>query len=466
MDGLEKIQLLVIDDDRYFGMAVRDMLAGEEMEIHLAASCSDGLAMCARKAMDIVLLDQNLPDGQGHGLCRELLCRNNRAKIILITAYPSFPKAVEAVKGGAYDYLSKPVDPERLKLLLRRAWETICLERKERILGYQRSQRFQKAFSVGVTASWREIENQVDVARKASASVLITGETGTGKSMVARRIAAGTGNGANPFIEVNCAAIPESLMEAEFFGHERGAFTGALSARPGLFELADGGTLFLDEIGELPNPMQAKLLGVLDSGIIRRIGAQATRETRVRILAASNLDLEKAISQGRFRCDLFFRLSVMRIHLPPLRERRDDIPVLCRHFLMQLLKERDAQQCRLEEEEMERLKEYAWPGNVRELRNVLERAVLVHRGPTIHPSRFLAPLLHHGDRRNSSPKQEENLGRKNETERFEPISLAEAKKRHILATLQHCGGNVTHAAATLGVSRSTVQRFLQGFRDT
>jgi len=461
MGSLGVGKLLVIDDDRRFGKILKEFLSREGWEVILAATAREGLNVCSQEKIDVVLLDQHLPDADGEKLCDSIRLHNELVKIILVTAYPSISKAVEAVRGGAFDYLPKPIDLDRLRIMLRRAAEAFSLERRERILSYERSRALANNELIGLSQEWQKVQEHLSLSRKTDSSVLITGETGTGKSLVARQIAGRESEkeGKNLFVEVNCAAIPESLMEEEMFGHEKGAFTGAISSRPGLFELADGGTLFLDEIGEIPTHMQAKLLGVLDSGIVRRLGGRNARKVHVRVIAASNVDLEQAINKGKFRKDLFFRLSVIRIHLPPLRERIEDIKVLCEYFLTKLCPVHDRRV--LADGEIELLQSYHWPGNVRELRNVIERAVLVSHVKFVKPSQFLPE----GQGNQPMNRLAAEAVHTSEDRTNSIVSLDEVKRRYVLLALENFAGNMSRTARALGISRSTMQRLLRRYRN-
>jgi len=286
--------LLVIDDDRVFGEAVRDYLTSDTVEVLLAHKAKDGLTLCSLQKIDVVLLDQQLPDAEGHTLCPLILKYNDQTKIIFDTAYPSFDNAVKAIRSGAYDYLSKPFDLEELALAVKQAFRTLELEQVEQVQDYQRTREREDAVvvpGVGLADSMQ----LADIAASTNAPVLITGETGTGKTLVAKAIHYKGPTSNAPFISINCASLPESLIEAELFGYEKGAFTGAISARRGIFEMAEGGTLFLDEIGEIPLHLQAKLLSVIEDKRLRRIGSESLRPVNARIIAATSVKLEDTL---------------------------------------------------------------------------------------------------------------------------------------------------------------------------
>jgi len=434
--------LLVVDDDRLFGEAVREDLEAPGLEVVLARSLADALPLCRERPFDVVLLDQQLPDGAGADLCPEILATNERAKVVFATAYPSFGNVVEALRRGAVDYLSKPCDPRQVRLVVERCLSTLDLERACGMTRRRKADEAGGAVLIGSDTTLAEVAVVVDAAAATDATVLVTGETGTGKGLVARAIHYRSARRDHELVAVNCAALPESLVEAELFGHERGAFTGAAASREGLFEMAEGGTLFLDEIAEMTPALQTRLLQVLEEKTVRRVGGRTPRRVDFRLIAATNADLGSAVTERRFRSDLYYRLDVIRIELPPLRQRRTDIPALARHLLRGLGAEES-----LPESELSRLSAYDWPGNVRELRNVLERTVLLHRGPgPLMPSRFLpsgsAPASAAG------PDQTAASG----------LPLAEVEARHIAAELARLGGNLTRAARSLGISVSTLRR--------
>lgn len=444
--------LLLVDDDLPFLSSASDFLKEEGYTCIRAGTCRQAESICQTRKIDVAVLDQHLPDGSGTELCERLLTLQDGLKVIFMTAFPSFDVARAAVRAGAYDYLSKPFEPEALSLAVSRTLQVSRLERLERVETYHRRDEAKRIRIIGAEGGMKEVVEGAVRAGAVDAPVLLTGETGTGKGLVARYIHYEGRRRSGPFLSLNCAALPESLFEAELFGYEKGAFTGAAGAREGLLEMASGGTLLLDEVGELPLNLQAKLLCALEEKSIRRLGGRVERPINVRILAATNADLESAVAQSRFRKDLFFRLNVLSLHIPPLRDRQEDIPILCDHLLSDL----DAQGNwpRLSSREISALQAYSWPGNVRELRNVLERSLLHSpTGGELRPSAFLAaactphessgeqPFLSHGGD-------------------LVPLKVIEAE--YILRVLGHCNGNLARTSRILGISLSTLKRKVGG----
>ncbi len=436
--------LLVIDDDRLLGQAVRDRLGSDSLQVLLAHSAADGLAACSAGAVDVVLLDQKLPDGDGYALCKPILEANGATRIVFATGYPSFDNALQALKAGAHDYLCKPFELEELALVVRRCLSVQDLERAERLQDYRRARDGEEAVLVGGLARVREV---VALAAPFGAPVLVTGETGTGKGLVAKSIHFGGPRRHGPFISVNCAALPENLIEAELFGWERGSFTGAVGSREGVIELAEGGTLFLDEIGEMPLHLQTKLLTLIEEKEVKRVGGRVARTIDARIVAATNADLESRVAAGQFRPDLYYRLNVIRVHVPPLRERSPDIPELAEHLLQRMVGR--GRRAALGRHELERLMAYPWPGNVRELRNVLERSLVLHGDP-LRPSELLAAV-----------RERPVAPREAAPEAGEELALEAVELRHIQKVLRLQGGNLSRSARLLGISLSTLKRKLK-----
>ena len=450
MSPWETRKLLVIDDDVLFCDTVAELFADHPFQVISAHTREAGRALIEQEEIHVVLLDQQLPDGMGVELCGPILDANDQAKIIFITAHPSFDNAVHAIRNGAFDYLLKPMELEELELVVNRAFRTLDLEQVEQIQVFKTRQDDQETVFVGQAPVLDEVAQLIALSAGNEAPVLITGETGTGKNLVAKTIHYRSGHGPVGFMDINCAALPENLIESELFGHEKGAFTGAGETKKGIFELARDGTLFLDEIGDLPAHLQSKLLGVLDGKRFKRIGGQAFHKVEARIISATNVDLESAIADKSFRQDLYYRLSVLRIHLPPLRARPSDIPALCEYFMGKMAPNESIV---LTDGELDRLMVYPWPGNVRELKNIIERALILRRGRHIHPSALLAEVC--GDLPGPASAADSPSN---------PLSsLAEMEEEHIRKVLAAVDNNHTHGARILGISRSTLIRKLKTF---
>jgi len=438
-------RVLIVDDERPFCRALETHLGGRGFQVTSAHDAASGLGAFARQPAEVVLLDQMLPDARGSDLCEAFLEINERTKIIFITAHPSFDHAVDAIKKGAFDYLTKPVDLREIELGIRRALRTSHLEQTEAVARYRASKQAASARLVGASSGLAAVQELVERAASSRAAVLVTGETGTGKNVVAEAVHYASERRERPFFSLNCAALPASLIEAELFGNVKGAFTGADSARRGVFEIADGGTLLLDEIGSMPVTLQPKLLSVLEEGAVRRIGSDVVRHVDVRVVAATNSDLTEAIRRGEFREDLYYRLNVIRIELPPLRQRRDDLPALAVHLIGQLAG--GASGLYLDDAELARLAGYDWPGNVRELRNLLERAIALQEGPALCPSAFLG-----GRAEPATQASEGGI-----------LLLEEVERRHVTQVLAQLGGNLAQTARGLGISLNTLKRKLQRY---
>jgi two-component system NtrC family response regulator len=348
-----------------------------------AESAERGLEIVAEYDLDVVITDMRMPGMDGMALLERVHYQHPDIPIIMMTAYGSVGKAVEAMRKGAFDYILKPFKNEELKLTIRKAVDHYLLVRKNRYLTQELQERYQFGSIIGKSASMQRIYQLIEKVAPAKATVLITGESGTGKELIARAIHFNSPRREQPFITVNCGALPENLLESELFGHERGAFTGAVNLRKGRFELAHEGTVFLDEISEMSPPLQVKLLRVLQEMEFERVGGSQTLKVDVRVVAASNRNLKEEVAHGNFRSDLFYRLNVVHVQLPALKERADDIPLLVNHFLAKYSQPGDRRQISLEPEALRVMLDYGWPGNVRELENVIERALILSNGEKI-----------------------------------------------------------------------------------
>ena len=449
-DSTPKKNLLVIDDDAFFCDAVKEAFRSTVLEVYTAYTAAQGLQVCRNRNIDIVLLDEKLPDGHGHQLCPDIIDLNEQCKILFITAHPSFEHAIQAIRSGAHDYLLKPFELEELHLSVKRALQMTELERAKLLQSYKATKDQANSVLVGTLGKSGEAYQLVRRATEVRSPILITGDTGTGKTVLARHIHYASPWHDAPFVFVNCATLPENLIESELFGHEKGAFTGAVNSRKGVFELAEGGTLFLDEIATMPLGLQAKLLATLDNGCLRRLGGQSEIRVNVRIIAATNADLETLIGNNLFRKNLYYRLNVLCIHIPSLSERCEDIPELCRHFVSLFGRNPESD---LDESEIQLLQQYPWPGNVRELRNILERSCILHK-TRLRPSELL-----YGTNGKPADRTESS-----DSHLPEPASLEEMERNHILETLRNKQGNLTQTAKTLGISLSTLKRKLKLYR--
>src|SRR5881398_723742 len=368
------VNLLIVDDEA----SLRDFLSivfeDEGWRVETAASVAEARIAVAKNEPDLILCDLMLPDGSGIDLLHDLKEKNPSIAFIMITAHTSTKSAVDALKAGAFDYIAKPFDIEELKIIVRKAVERKELEDENIHLRSALEEKFTFANIIGKSAKMQEIFSIVQRVAKTSSTVLISGESGTGKELIARAIHYNSGR-RGKFVAINCGALPETLLESELFGHERGAFTGAIREKRGLFSEADRGTIFLDEIGETTTAMQIKLLRVLQDRIVRRVGSNIESAVDVRVIAATNRDLAESIQRGTFREDLFYRINVIPITLPPLRQRREDIPLLVEHFITKYSKSMGVPQKRISTDAMRAIEKYHWPGNVRELENVIERMI-------------------------------------------------------------------------------------------
>ena len=461
--------VLIVDDERTLARAVKAFLAEAGYEAEVAGDAEQALRMLETLRPDVVFSDVRLPGMNGIDLLKRIREFDAGIPVIIMTAHGTIEGAVEAVKLGAFDYLKKPVDLEELKLLADRARETTQLRQE---LSYYRRQAARDVPMKGVLgrspAIQAVLEQVQQIARlEETPPVLITGETGTGKGLIARTIHAGSTRASKPFIEVNCTALPGTLMESELFGHERGAFTDAKESRMGLFEAAEGGFLFLDEVGDVELALQGKLLKAVEDRTVRRVGGTRDRRIDVRIMAATNRDLERAAQQGSFRSDLYFRLAVIILHLPPLRERGEDAVVLAEEFLGRFNAKYGKQVRRIDPRARELLLDYPWPGNVRELSHVIERAVLWSRGDALDLQHLALSRLANGEGVSTgerpvaapTPVQPAPTTARETPGGLPPTGtdLERWEKAMIEQALRESDGNQTRAAARLGITRDTLR---------
>ncbi|MFH1576395.1 MAG: sigma-54 dependent transcriptional regulator [Candidatus Margulisiibacteriota bacterium] len=439
----KKANILVVDDEKSMRESM-SMLLCEDYNVVLAKSGQEAIEMVKGQAIDLVLLDIRLPEIDGIEVLKIIKGHDDSIEVIMVTAVIMVKQAVEAIRIGAYDYITKPFDIEALQEQVEKVLEKRQLQLQNTSLRQLIDKEYQFEKIVGKSKEIREVFRVIDDVARSNATILITGDSGTGKELVARAIHNRSPRKDKLFVAVNCAAIPETLLESELFGHERGSFTGATERQLGKFEIANGGTLFLDEIGAMPLPMQAKLLRVIQEKEIERIGAGYTTPIDVRIIAATNSDLHAAIKKYKFREDLFYRLNVIPIHLPPLRQRREDIPLLANHFLNKHNHQLGKKIKAFKKDAMELLTVYDWPGNVRELENLVERLVVLTKANTINTSHLPAELL-------GEPASQPNS---RETKLYKAIQKFEAD--FIQQALEKAGGKKSKAAEMLGIHRNTL----------
>jgi DNA-binding NtrC family response regulator len=438
-------RILVIEDDTTIRVTLRDVLQKQGYQVDLAEDGAGGLEHFRKRAYGLTLLDLHLPDMHGLDVLKAIRESDQEALVVVMTAFPEVRTAVDCVKAGAYDYLNKPFELDDLKGIVRRVLETRSLRLEVELL---RLRADAPATLEGMIGSSQAFLSLVEVTRRLAAAprvpVLIRGESGTGKERVAQSIHNLSPRAGGPWVTLNCSALTEGLLESEMFGHEKGAFTDAKIAKRGLLELADGGTLFLDEVGDLSLTLQPKLLRALETQTFRRVGGQKELQVDVRIVAATNRDLTAMVKAGTFREDLYYRLNVGSIEMPPLRARTSDIQPLAQYFIAEAAKMMNMPHPELDRQCRNLIEQYAWPGNIRELRNVMERAVILCGGERIAPAHL--------------PK-EIGLGPKDSAivTDDEALSLGEVEKRHIRRVMNAARGNKTQAAKTLGITRLTLR---------
>ena len=446
-------RVLIVEDEPAARLGLEQLVKSWGFVAESASDGEEALEKVTTFRPAIVITDLIMPRMDGLALLRALQQQGADVTTLLLTAQGTVETAVEAMKEGAYDYLTKPVDIQRLKILLDKIVER--LETMREVKALRRQLREHGAFGslIGNSPEMRKIYQVVELAAPTGASVLITGESGTGKELVAQTIHQLSPRATFPFVAINCAAIPETLLESEIFGHEKGAFTGAADRRQGCFELADRGTLFLDEIGEMTPATQVKLLRVLQERSFRRLGGRTEQSVDVRVIAATNVDPAEAVKAGKLREDLYYRLNVFSFRLPTLRERKEDLPLLVQAFINEFNTRNQKSIAGVDQQAMRTLEQYQWPGNVRELRNVIERATILASGPFIEP-KHLPPVL--ADE--PAPPQQPQVA-------LAPgITVEEAERRLIMMTLEHTRDNKTKAAEILGISLKTLHNKLNKLR--
>ena len=480
----EAVSILVVDDDRPHAEATAESLERAGYAVVVAGSGAEGLEAVERRNYDIVLTDLVMRDATGLDVLRAAKQKSPDAEVVVMTGYASIETCVEAMQDGAANYLPKPINLEMLRTVIEKVVEKQRLARRNRELEIQLNKRYGFEGLVGNSEAMQRVADTIRQISDTTATVLITGESGTGKELVARAIHNLSGRRSHHFVPLNCAALSESLLESELFGHEKGAFTGALAARKGRFEFAHGGTLFLDEVGDLPTATQVKLLRVIEYGEIVRVGANEPVRVNVRLIAATNRSLEELVREKKFREDLYFRLKVVTIRLPPLRERREDIPVLIDHFVRELASAHGRRVGGITPAARKRLLQYDWPGNVRELRNLIESMIVLTKDDTLdvddipqYLAPTLAPVKAVGGWEGASvpgsatPPENAPILRRSDPLTLPPshpptlsgLTMEAAEMEMIRTTLAATNGNREEAAKRLGIGERTLYRKLKKF---
>jgi two-component system response regulator AtoC len=444
-------KILIVDDEKAIRWSLGEALTSEGYDVEEAENGKKCIKLFQKDPADLVILDLKLPDSDGISLLKMIKDEDKDVPVIMMTAYGEVETAVQAIKSGAYDFLLKPFQLDKMKISITNALETSRM--RAELEGIKQKERETYNFKnfIGKSPVMQEIFEKLKKIGKSKAStILITGESGTGKELVARAIHESGNGGGRPFLEINCAALPETLLESELFGHEKGAFTDARFRKKGLFELAEGGTIFLDEIGEMGFTLQSRLLRVIENKTFRRVGGVKDLRVNTRIIAATNRDLKQAIKDSLFRNDLYYRLQVIPILLPPLRERKEDIPLIANHFISIFNREFKKSVKPIRSEIKRLFEDYSWPGNVRELKNVIERAILLEAEDELLPE-HMPPEI------SSAVEAAETAVEQDVFESVFPKSLKDMEKVLIDKTLRETNGNKSKAARILGISRQTLR---------
>ena len=450
--------ILIVDDEKNYLVVLEALLRPEGYEIITADNAVGAVRLVRESDLNLIITDMKMPGMSGMELLEECKKLIPELPLIMMTAYGTIELAVEAIKKQAFDYITKPFKNEELKLTVIKALESYRLTKENRLLREALSERYNYGNIIGKSKSMLKIYDLINKVARSKASVLITGSSGTGKELIAKAVHYNSPRKDQPFISINCGALTETLLETELFGHEKGAFTGAIAMKRGRFELADRGTLFLDEVGEMPQALQVKLLRVLQEMEFERVGGTRTFRVDVRILAASNRNIKEDVTNGLFREDLFYRLNVMNLELPPLRERIDDIPLLVKHFIEKYRTENNKNRIELSPEAWKALYNYSWPGNVRELENVIERELVLNSGGAI----MLDDL----------PEELTAEEAEFDVERFIPpnmplsTTLEKIEESLIRKALARCNNVQAHAAKRLGITKSLIQHKMKKYKIT
>lgn len=449
MSKSQAIELLVVDDDAEFRETLVRRMDRGGFAVSSAAGADEALDLAQRRRFDVAVFDMMMPGMSGLALLQKFRVEHPECEVILLTGQGTIETAVEAMRSGAFNYLTKPFPLRDLELQIEKAFERGRLRKENTQLRELLARSQPSADMVGRSPPMQEVFRLIERAGPSEKAILIQGESGTGKELVARALHHASQRADKPLVVINCAALPESLLESELFGHEKGSFTGALAAKPGLFEVADGGTLFIDEIGEMPGALQAKLLRVLEDGSLRRIGSIQERKVNVRLLAATNRDLAAEVRAGRFREDLYYRINVMSLELPPLRQRTGDIPLLVERFL--------GPAWQIDPDARQRLESFAWPGNVRQLINALDRAKIMADDQTIKLKDLPKEVA-------SAPAASQAMAAAAGAGANAPADdLASLQRQKIVEVLRRVSCNKSQAAKTLGIDRRKLYRLLEKF---
>jgi len=440
MPSIKKIDILIVDDDEAFRETLARRLTRSGFQLQTAADGGQAMNAAQRRDFDVAVIDMKMPGMSGLELLERLKQEHADCEVVILTGQGTIESAVEAMKLDAYDYLTKPFPMQELESLISKAYERRQLRTENRRLRALLERQRPTDEIIGESPAMKEVYRLTERAAMSGKAILIQGESGTGKELVARALHRNSPRADRPLVVINCAALPEALLESELFGHEKGAFTGAIRTKPGLFEVADGGTLFVDEIGEMPGSLQAKLLRVLEDGSLRRIGSIKERRVDVRLLAATNSNLAQLVADGQFREDLYYRINVISLELPPLRNRQGDVALLLDHFV--------GPNWRIEEAARRALLRYAWPGNVRQLMNAVERAKITGQSPTLRRNDFPREVIEDGHAMTRTPP-------------IDSDNLAAIERAKVVEVLRREAGNKTRAARALGVDRRKLYRLVE-----
>lgn len=458
----DKPEILVVDDESGHRQMIKAVMGDEGYDVLEAENGQKCLELLQKKNVDVILLDMKMPVMDGMSVLEELQQMKSPSPVIMLTAFGSVGSAVEAMKAGAFDYLTKPADIEELKVVVRKAYEFRLMTMENAGLKSKIKSLQQQVNIIGQSRAMRHVMELVEQVGPTEANVLILGESGTGKELIAKALHKASLRKDGPLVKVNCAALPEELLESELFGYYKGAFTGAVKDKPGRFQLAEKGTLFLDEIAEMPMHLQAKLLRALQERVVEPLGAVSEVKVDVRLMAATNKDLIHEVDEGKFRQDLYFRLNVLEVEIPPLRERLDDLPLLVNHFIRELGEKNRKQVRGADRSFLEALKDYYWPGNVRELENVVERAIILSRSDILNKSDLPQAVF---ERKISAEKKQSTQG--NSTDRAASSSIEDyvedAEKKALLEAIEINNGHREKTAQYLGISRRSLQYKLKKY---